>query len=46
MRWISVLTLRLDAKAIRRPSGDQVGEESAAGLFVRFVSPEPSVFST
>ncbi len=31
---------------MRRPSGDQAGDESTASLWVRRVTPEPSAFIT
>jgi hypothetical protein len=37
---------RLVEKAIFAPSGDQAGDSSSAGLFVRFLWPLPSAFMT
>jgi hypothetical protein len=39
---MSRLPSRSLENAIFVPSGDQVGQASLAGLFVRFVSPPPS----
>jgi len=48
MSWLSLLLplARLEAKAIQRPSGDQVGELSSAGLSVRLMASLPSAFIT
>ena len=44
MTKISWLPSRLDMKAMRNPSGDQVGQESSPLLLVKQVCPLPSVF--
>src|SRR5580765_1293639 len=42
---LSPLVPRFVTKAILAPSGDQAGEKSPSGLFVRFVCPLPSAFT-
>jgi hypothetical protein len=46
MTYTSRFSARSALQAIRDPSGDQAGQTSIAGSFVRFVGAPPSAFIT